>query len=173
MIISLDGVAPEIHPEAFVAPTAVLIGKVIVEKGASVWYGAVLRGDNEPIVVGEGSNVQENCVLHTDMGFPLTIGKNVTVGHLAMLHGCTIGDGALIGMSAVVLNGAVIGAGSLVGAKALVGERKQIPESVLVLGAPGKVARELGPEDRARLLEGAAHYTARGAHFVRTARQIG
>ncbi|WP_349262324.1 gamma carbonic anhydrase family protein [Geminicoccus sp.] len=172
MLYALGDEVPQVHPDAWVAPTAVLIGKVVVEKGATVWFGAVLRGDNETITVGEGSNVQENCVLHTDPGFPLTIGRNVTVGHLAMLHGCTIEDGALIGMAAVVLNGAMIGEGTLIGAKALVGEQKRIPGGSLVLGAPGKVVRELGDEDRSRMLRGAATYVERGQRFRREMRTV-
>ncbi|WP_027135708.1 gamma carbonic anhydrase family protein [Geminicoccus roseus] len=172
MLYALGDHVPQVHPEAWVAPSAVLIGKVVVEKGASVWFGAVLRGDNETITVGEGSNVQENCVLHTDPGYPLTIGKDVTVGHLAMLHGCTIGDGALIGMCAVVLNGAEVGAGTLVGAKALVGENKQMPGGSLVLGAPGKVARELGEADRERMRQGARVYVERAARFRQEMRAV-
>ncbi|HWL66982.1 MAG TPA: gamma carbonic anhydrase family protein [Geminicoccus sp.] len=173
MLYALGDDTPQVHPEAWVAPSAVLIGKVVVEKGASVWFGAVLRGDNEPITVGEGSNVQENCVLHTDPGYPLTIGRDVTVGHLAMLHGCTIGDGALIGMCAVVLNGAVVGAGTLVGAKALVGEHKQMPEGSLILGAPGKPVRTLTEADRARMRKGARFYVERSAEFRRQLRPLG
>ncbi len=172
MLYALGDHVPQVHPEAWVAPTAVLIGKVVVEKNASVWFGAVLRGDNETITVGEGSNVQENCVLHTDPGYPLTIGKDVTVGHLAMLHGCTIGDGALIGMCAVVLNGAEIGEGTLVGAKALVGENKSMPGGSLVLGAPGKVARELTQDDRDRMRQGARIYVERSAKFRQELRPV-
>ena len=173
MLYALGDDVPEIHPNAWIAPTAVLIGKVVVEKDATVWFGAVLRGDNEPIIVGEGSNVQENSVLHTDPGCPLTIGRGVTVGHLAMLHGCTIGDGALIGMQATVLNRAVIGAGTLIGAKALVAEGKQIPPSSLVLGAPGTVVRELGEADLLGLRQGAAHYIERGRTFRAGLRPLG
>lgn len=172
MLYALGDHVPQVHPEAWVAPTAVLVGKVVVEKGATVWFGAVLRGDNETITVGEGSNVQENCVLHTDPGFPLTIGKDVTVGHLAMLHGCTIEDGALIGMCAVVLNGARIGGGTLIGAKALVGENKQIPGGSLVLGAPGKVVRELDDADRQRMRQGAQVYVERGVRFRNELRPV-
>lgn len=166
MIYSLDGIAPEIHPTAWIAPTAVLIGRVIVGPRANIWFGAVLRGDNEPIVVGEGSNVQENSVLHTDMGYPLTIGANCTIGHKAMLHGCLIEDGSLIGMGATLLNGATIGAGSLVGACALVTEGKVIPPGSLVMGSPGKVVRELDEAARARLLKSAAGYQANAQRFA-------
>jgi carbonic anhydrase/acetyltransferase-like protein (isoleucine patch superfamily) len=165
MIYALGEHTPHVHPEAWVAPTAVLIGKVVVEKNATVWFGAVLRGDNEMITVGEGSNVQENCVLHTDPGYPLTIGREVTVGHLAMLHGCTIGDGSLIGMCAVILNGAVIGEGTLIGAKALVGEKKQIAGGNLIMGAPGRITRALEEGDLQRMRQGAQTYVERGRLF--------
>ena len=173
MIIELDGVAPQIHPSAWVAPTAVLIGRVIVGPRANIWFGAVARGDNEPIVIGEGSNVQENSVLHTDMGFPLTIGANCTIGHKAMLHGCTIDDGSLIGMGATLLNGAHIGAGSLVGACALVTEGKAIPPGSLVMGSPGKVVRELDEAARQRLLKSAEGYQANAARFAAGMKIIG
>lgn len=165
MIYALDGVAPQIAPSAWVADTAVLVGKVVVEAEASVWFGAVARGDNEEIRVGAGSNVQENAVLHTDMGYPLTIGANCTIGHKAMLHGCTIGDGTLIGMGATVLNGAKIGSGCLIGACALITEGKVIPDGSLVMGSPGKVVRELDPTARARLLASAAGYQANARRF--------
>ncbi|WP_374426268.1 gamma carbonic anhydrase family protein [Tabrizicola sp.] len=165
MIYALDGVAPQIAPSAWVADTAVLVGKVVVEDDASVWFGAVARGDNEEIRIGAGSNVQENCVLHTDMGYPLTIGANCTIGHKAMLHGCTIGDGTLIGMGATVLNGAKIGNGCLIGACALITEGKVIPDGSLVMGSPGKVVRELDPTARARLLASAAGYQANARRF--------
>lgn len=165
MIYSLDGVSPRIDPSAWIAPTAVLIGNVIVGPGANIWFGAVLRGDNEPITVGQGTNIQENSVLHTDMGFPLTIGADCTIGHMAMLHGCVIEDGSLIGMSATVLNGARIGRGSLVGAKALVTEGKDIPAGSLVMGAPAKVVRALDDAAKRRLLLSAAGYRANAERF--------
>lgn len=167
MIYELDGIRPQIDPTAWVAPTAVLIGNVIVEAGANIWFGAVLRGDNEAITVGAGSNVQENAVLHTDMGFPLTIGANCTIGHKAMLHGCTIEAGSLIGMGASLLNGAKIGAGSLVGACALVTEGKEIAPGSLVMGAPAKVVRELDAAAQARLLKSAEGYRANAARFAK------
>jgi carbonic anhydrase/acetyltransferase-like protein (isoleucine patch superfamily) len=167
MIYELDGIRPQIDPTAWVAPTAVLIGNVIVEAGANIWFGAVLRGDNEAITVGAGSNVQENAVLHTDMGFPLTIGANCTIGHKAMLHGCTIEAGSLIGMGATLLNGAKIGAGSLVGACALVTEGKEIAPGSLVMGAPAKVVRELEAAAQARLLKSAEGYRANAARFAK------
>ncbi len=156
----LDDHAPETPEDGdfWVAPDANVIGRVILHKGSSVWFGSTLRGDGEVIEVGPGSNIQENCVLHTDLGFPLTIGTNCTIGHKAMLHGCTIEDGALIGMGATVLNGAVIGAGSLIGAGALITEGKVIPPRSLVMGAPGKVVRELDDAAAAGLVASATHY---------------
>ena len=165
MIYALDGIAPEIAEDAWVAPGAHLMGKVVLEAGASVWFGAVLRGDNEEIRVGAGSNVQENVVCHTDMGFPLVIGANCTIGHKAMLHGCTIGEGSLIGMGATVLNGAKIGRGCLIGAGALVTEGKEIPDGSLVMGAPGKVVRMLDEAGQAALLRSAAGYRKNAARF--------
>ncbi len=165
MIYALDGIVPEIAEDAWVAPDANVIGKVVLETGANVWFGSTLRGDNEEIRVGRGSNIQENCVLHTDMGFPLTIGADCTIGHKAMLHGCTIGEGSLIGMGATVLNGAKIGKGCLIGANALITEGKEIPDGSLVMGAPGKVVRELDDGARARLLASAAHYRSNATRF--------
>ncbi|MGC8202421.1 gamma carbonic anhydrase family protein [Aliiroseovarius sp. PTFE2010] len=150
-------VLPE-NGDYWVAPGAHVIGKVVLEAATSVWFGSTLRGDNEVIHVGRGSNIQENCVLHTDMGFPLTIGENCTIGHKAMLHGCTIGDGALIGMGATILNGAVIGKNALIGAGALVTEGKEIPEGAVVMGAPGKVVKQMSPEQAARVAAGAQNY---------------
>lgn len=165
MIYALDGIRPQLHPDTWVAPDANLIGRVVLEAGASVWFGATLRGDNEEIRVGAGSNVQENAVLHTDMGFPLTIGANCTIGHKAMLHGCTIGDGTLIGMGAMLMNGSRIGRGCLIGAGALITEGKEIADGSLVMGAPGKVIRLLDAEARARLLRSAAGYQANMRRF--------
>ena len=142
-IYALDGVAPILPPEGnyWVAPDAVLVGKVKLDADASIWFGAVLRGDNELIHICEGSNVQDGCVLHTDMGFPMTVEPGCTIGHSAILHGCTIGENSLIGMGATVLNGARIGRNCLVGANALIAEGKIIPDNSLVLGAPGRVVR--------------------------------
>lgn len=165
MIYALDGLTPEIGPNAWIADTAVLIGRVVVEADASIWFGAVLRGDNEEIRVGQGSNVQENSVLHTDMGYPLTIGAQCTIGHKAMLHGCMIGDGSLIGMGATVLNGARIGRGCLIGAGALITEGKEIPDGSLVMGAPGRVVRVLDSEAQERLLMSARGYQANARRF--------
>jgi carbonic anhydrase/acetyltransferase-like protein (isoleucine patch superfamily) len=159
MKYTLDGVRIETAGEDYwIAPSAVVIGKVKLEVNASVWWNAVLRGDNELITIGENSNVQDGCVLHTDPGFPLTIGKDVTVGHLVMLHGCTIGDGSLIGIGSVILNGARIGRNCLIGAKALIGEGKEIPDNSVVLGAPGKVVKEVTPEQAERAARGTAKY---------------
>jgi carbonic anhydrase/acetyltransferase-like protein (isoleucine patch superfamily) len=151
MIYALDGVRPQLHADTWTAHDANLIGRVVLEAGASVWFGATLRGDNEEIRVGAGSNVQENAVLHTDMGFPLTIGANCTIGHKALLHGCTVGEGTLIGMGAMLMNGSRIGRGCLIGAGALITEGKEIPDGSLVMGAPGKVIRLLDAEAQARL----------------------
>ena len=140
-LYSFEGVTPQIDPNAWIAPDANIIGNVALAEAASVWFGATLRGDNEPIVVGQGSNVQEGCIFHTDPGFPLTIGANCTVGHGVILHGCTLGDLVLVGMGATVMNGAVIGAACLIGAGALVTEGTVIPPHSLVLGQPGKVVR--------------------------------
>ena len=165
-IYALDGVAPKL-PDGFcwIAPGAVLVGKVVLAENAGIWFGAVARGDNETISIGPGSNVQENAVLHTDMGYPLTIGANCTIGHKAMLHGCTIADGALIGMGATLLNGARIGPACLIGACALITEGKDIPEGSLVMGSPGKVIRQLDLAARARLLQSAHSYQANAARF--------
>ncbi|WP_323041634.1 gamma carbonic anhydrase family protein [Gemmobacter sp.] len=165
MIYALDGHAPDLHPDAWVAPGAHVMGKVVLEDGASIWFGATLRGDNEEIRIGRGSNVQENCVFHTDMGYPLTVGINCTIGHKAMLHGCTIGDGSLVGMGATILNGARIGKGCLIGAGALITEGKEIPDGSLVMGAPGKVVRVLDPEAQARLIKSAEGYQANARRF--------
>lgn len=140
-LFAFEGHAPEVDAEAWVAPGAHVIGKVTLAAGASIWFGAALRGDNERLTVGPGSNVQENCVFHTDPGFPLTIGENCTVGHGVILHGCTLEDAVLVGMGSVVMNGAVIGAGSLIGAGALVTEGTVVPPQSLVLGQPGRVVK--------------------------------
>lgn len=159
-VYRLGAAAPELPPggEYWIAPGAVVLGRVRLERNASVWFSAVLRGDNELIHVGENSNVQDGSVLHTDMGSPLTIGRNVTIGHQAMLHGCTIGDNTLIGIKATVLNGARIGRNCLIGAHALIPEGKEIPDGSLVMGAPGRVVRALeGPA--IQMLEASAwHY---------------
>jgi carbonic anhydrase/acetyltransferase-like protein (isoleucine patch superfamily) len=157
----------EIHAESWVAPNAVLVGKVKLEPGASVWFGAVLRGDNELIYIGENSNVQDGTVMHTDMGFPLNIGTGVTIGHNAMLHGCTVGDYSLIGINAVILNGAKIGKYCIIGANSLIGEGKEIPDGSLVMGSPGKVVRELTEQQKKMLEASAAHYVHNAQRYAR------
>ncbi|TVR98201.1 MAG: gamma carbonic anhydrase family protein [Rhodospirillales bacterium] len=166
MKYALDGVGVETEADDYwIAPTAVVIGRVILKRNASVWWHAVLRGDNEPIVIGENSNIQDNCVLHTDPGYPLTIGANVTVGHLAMLHGCIVGDGSLIGIGSVILNGARIGRNCIVGAKAVIPEGREIPDGSVVLGAPGKVVKSVTPEQTERSAEAARHYVHNWQRF--------
>lgn len=159
------GNAPQVHESAFVADSATLVGRVVLDELTSVWPGAVIRADSEPIVVGRGSNVQDCAVLHVDPGVPMTIGANVTVGHQAMLHGCTIGDGTLVGIKAVVLNGATIGRECLIGANALVPEGKAIPDRSLVVGSPGRVVRTLTDEDVARMKRAAEVYVANGERY--------
>ena len=159
-VYALGDSAPDLPGagDYWIAPNAVLIGRVVLRRNASVWFGATLRGDNEPIVVGENSNVQDGAVLHTDAGSALVLGANVTVGHMAMLHGCSIGDNSLIGIGAVVLNGARIGRNCLIGAKALIAEGKDIPDNSLVVGAPGRVLRQVSEAQAALLAESADHY---------------
>jgi carbonic anhydrase/acetyltransferase-like protein (isoleucine patch superfamily) len=164
-VYKLGESSPTIAPSAYVAPSATVIGKVVLAEGSSVWFGATLRGDNETISIGAGSNVQDGTVMHTDMGFPLRVGANVSIGHQAMLHGCTIGDGSLIGIQAIVLNAAVIGKGCLVAAGAVITERKVFADGTLILGAPAKVVRQLSAEERENLLKIAANYASRGAHY--------
>jgi carbonic anhydrase/acetyltransferase-like protein (isoleucine patch superfamily) len=159
MIYTLGDRAPEFRgDDYFIADGAVVIGSVVLEQNASVWFNAVIRGDNDLITIGENSNIQDGSVLHTDGGIPLTVGRNVTVGHKVMLHGCTIGDNSLIGINSVILNGAKIGKGCLIGANALIPEGKEIPDGSLVMGAPGKVVRELSPEQQKGLEMSAMHY---------------
>ena len=164
-IYQLGEHAPEIDASSYIADSANLIGKVTIEAKASVWDGVTIRGDNERITVGENSNVQEGTVMHTDMGYPLTLGKNVTVGHQAMLHGCTIGDGSLIGIGAVVLNGAKIGRNCLVGAGSLVTEGKEFPDGSMILGSPAKAVRQLSPEQIEGLRRSARGYQQNARRF--------
>lgn len=149
----------------FIAPNATLIGDVTLQENASVWFNCVLRGDADHIEIGAGSNIQDGSVLHVDPGFPLTVGANVTVGHKAMLHGCTIGDGSLVGINAVVLNGAKVGKGCLIGANALVTEGMEIPDGSLVLGSPGKIKSQLSAEQQQGLLRSAVHYVHNGQRY--------
>ncbi|MDF1610021.1 gamma carbonic anhydrase family protein [Hoeflea sp. YIM 152468] len=173
-IYSLDGKQP-LLPDGFyfVAESAQVIGRVVLGEGAGIWFGAVLRGDNELITVGEGSNIQENCVLHTDLGFPLTIGKGCTIGHSAILHGCTIGNNSLVGMGATVLNGAKIGENCLIGAGALVTEGKLIPDNSLVVGSPARVIRTLEADAVAMLTLSASHYVENARRFSKGLERIG
>jgi len=157
--------SPTVAPDAYVAPSASIIGNVLLAEHSSVWFAATLRGDNEAISIGAGSNVQDGAVMHTDPGFALTVGDHVSVGHQAMLHGCTVGEGSLIGIQSVVLNAAIIGRGCLVGAGAVITERKVFADGTLILGAPAKVVRDLTAEERENLLKVAANYAARGAYY--------
>jgi len=172
-IYQLDDRAPSLGEDVWVAPDAVVIGNVILERAVGIWFGAVLRGDNEPITLGEGSNVQEHSVLHTDHGFPLTVGPGCTIGHRAILHGCTISANCLIGMCAVVLNGAVIGENSLVGAGALVTEGKVFPPNSLIVGSPAKVVRDLTAEQIQRLRASATNYQDNARRFRDGLKQVG
>ncbi|MFA6153647.1 gamma carbonic anhydrase family protein [Mesorhizobium sp.] len=166
-LYAIDGKQPSFADAGsnWVAPDASLIGDVRVGRNAGFWFGAVIRGDNEPIIIGDDTNVQEHTVMHTDPGFPLTIGQGCTIGHRALLHGCTIGDNSLIGMGAIVLNGARIGRNSLVGAGALVTEGKDFPDNSLIVGSPAKVIRTLDDAAVAKLRGSAAHYVANGKRF--------
>jgi carbonic anhydrase/acetyltransferase-like protein (isoleucine patch superfamily) len=174
-IYALDGQAPKL-PESghyFIADTAAVIGKVRLRENASVWFGAVLRGDNEWIEVGEGSNIQDGSTCHTDEGFPLVIGADCTIGHNVVLHGCTIEDGALVGMGSIVMNGARIGRGSLVGAGAVITEGKQFPERSLIIGAPARAVRTLEPAQIEAMRGGAKFYVANGSRFKKGLKRLG
>jgi carbonic anhydrase/acetyltransferase-like protein (isoleucine patch superfamily) len=166
-IYELDGQAPELPASGnyFIAETATVIGKVRLLNSASVWFGAVLRGDNEWIEIGEGSNIQDNSTCHTDLGFPLTIGKNCTIGHNVILHGCTVEDGALIGMGSIVMNGAKIGRNSLVGAGSVITEGKQFPENSLIIGSPARVIRTLEPDQIEKAVRPAQDYQENGPRY--------
>lgn len=167
-LYSLDGISVErpADGQCWVAPNAVLVGRVKLETDSSVWFHAVLRGDNELITVGPRSNVQDGCVLHTDPGFPLTIGSDSTIGHMVMLHGCTIGARSLIGIGSIILNGAVIGDECVIGANALIAEGKVIPPRSLVMGSPGKIVRTLGDDDVAKFTGGARRYVANWKRYA-------
>ncbi len=173
-VYSLGNVRPELPAEGdyWIAPSASVIGNVILKKNASVWWGATLRGDNDPIVIGENSNIQDGSVLHTDVGSPLTLGANVTVGHMVMLHGCTIGDNSLVGIGSIILNGAKIGRNCLIGANCLITEGKEIPDNSLVMGAPGKVVRELSEAQTQVIVGGALHYVENWKRYVAELTQI-
>jgi carbonic anhydrase/acetyltransferase-like protein (isoleucine patch superfamily) len=171
-IYQLGDLVPDVHPTAYVAETATVIGRVKLEANTSIWSNVTIRGDNDQITIGENSNVQESAVLHTDPGYKLTLGRGVTVGHQAMLHGCTIGDGSLVGIQAVVLNNAKIGRNSLVGAGALVTEGKEFPDNALIIGSPAKVARILSDEEVANLQQPSASYVQRAQDFKATLKRI-
>jgi carbonic anhydrase/acetyltransferase-like protein (isoleucine patch superfamily) len=173
-LYTLDGIHPDLPADGqyYIAPSADIMGRIRLLRNASVWFGAVLRGDNEWIEIGENSNVQDGCVCHTDMGAPLTIGRDCTVGHKAVLHGCTIGDNSLIGIGAVVLNHARIGRNCLIGAGALIPEGKVIPDNSLVMGAPGKVVREIDAEGATRLTKSAENYVRKWQRFAAALKRV-
>lgn len=166
-LYALDGVAPQIDPDVgWIAPSAVLVGDIVVGAEAGIWFGVVARGDIERVTIGARTNVQENCVLHTDSGYPLDIGDNCTIGHGAIVHGCTIGDNTLIGMGATVLNGARIGRNCLIGANTLITEGKEIPDNSMVVGAPGKVVRTIDAEGVKALAASAERYVRNARRFA-------
>ncbi|GLS23821.1 gamma carbonic anhydrase family protein [Labrys miyagiensis] len=170
----LDDISPTVPADGryWVAPDAHVVGRVTLGEDANIWFAAVLRGDNEPMTVGARSNIQDGAVLHSDPGFPLTVGDDCTIGHSAILHGCTIGNGTLIGMGATVLNGAKIGEGSLVGANALVTEGKEFPPHSLIVGSPARALRTLGPGDIEKLLQSAAHYVSNSKRFAKGLKRV-
>lgn len=172
-LYELDGVAPRVAPTAWVADNAQVIGDVTIGAGASVWFGTTVRGDTDTITIGAGSNVQDGSVLHADLGAPLVIGENVTVGHQVMLHGCTIGDESLIGIGAIVLNGAKIGKNCLVGAGSLVTEGKAFPDGSMIIGSPARVVKSLSAEQIEGLRQSARHYTANAERFRQGLKKIG
>jgi carbonic anhydrase/acetyltransferase-like protein (isoleucine patch superfamily) len=157
----------------WIAPDAVVIGSVVLEPNASVWFGCIVRADNDVVTIGENSQLQDGCVLHVDPGFPVTIGRNVSVGHMAMLHGCTIGDGSLIGIKSVILNGAKVGRNCLIGASSLITEGKEIPDGSLVVGSPGKVVRALSTEEIRRINSASDHYVDKFKRYRATFRHDG
>jgi acetyltransferase-like isoleucine patch superfamily enzyme len=171
-IYQLGALIPNIHPDAYISPESTIIGNVTIGANSSVWPGVVIRGDNDAITIGTGTSVQDGTVLHADEGVPLTIGDNVTIGHQVMLHGCTIHNGALIGIQAVILNNAVIGENCLVGAGALVTEGKEFPAGSMIIGSPAKVARELSPENIARLKMSVSHYVEKVPVYKKDLKKI-
>ena len=171
-VYALGPHTPEIDPESWIAPNAVVIGQVKLAKNASIWWNCTVRGDTDRLIIGENSNIQDGSVLHTDEGVPMHIGRDVTVGHLVMLHGCTVGDNCLIGIGSVILNRAEIGANSIVGANSLVPEGKSYPERSLILGSPAKVVRPLTDEEVARLQHSAAHYVKNAQRYARDLAQV-
>ena len=171
-LYELDGVAPQVADGAWVADSAQVIGHVVLGENASIWFGAVLRGDNEALTIGRDTNVQDGSVLHSDMGSPLTLGEGVTIGHQVMLHGCTVGDNTLIGIQAVILNNARIGRNSIVGAGAVVTEGKEFPDNSLIIGAPAKVVRTLDEAAAAKLRQSAQHYVENARRYAKGLRKI-
>lgn len=167
MIYSLDGQEPHLEEGSFAAPDASIIGRVRLGKGASVWFQSVARGDNEWITIGENSNIQDLSMMHTDIGFPLTVGARVTVGHKVILHGCTISDEALVGMGSTIMNGAKVGKHSIIGAGSLIGEGKEIPDGVLAYGAPARVIRDLTADEIKLILTSAEHYAQNAARYLK------
>jgi carbonic anhydrase/acetyltransferase-like protein (isoleucine patch superfamily) len=174
-IYELDGVRPDLPEDGnyYLADNAVIIGRIRLKRNSSVWFGAVLRGDTEWIELGEGSNIQEGCTLHTDEGFPLTIGRNCTIGHNVILHGCTIADNTLIGMGAIILNGAKIGKNSLVGAGAVITEGKEFADNSLIVGAPARILRSIDDNNAARIKLSAEHYVSRSGQYANGLKRIG
>ncbi len=172
-IYELDGVSPTLGKDAYVADSAQVMGDVVLGEGVSLWFGVIARGDSEKITIGRGSNVQDGCVLHADAGKPLVIGENVSVGHMVMLHGCTVGDGSLIGIGAIVLNDVKIGKNCIVGANSLVTEGKEFPDGSMIMGSPAKLMRQLAPEQIAGVLGIAGHYRANGKRFNAGLKKIG
>jgi carbonic anhydrase/acetyltransferase-like protein (isoleucine patch superfamily) len=164
-VFALGEIAPRLDSSVYVAHNATVVGNIRIGANSSVWFGATLRGDNEVISIGDGSNVQDGAVLHTDPGFPMMIGNNVSIGHQAMMHGCTVGDGSLIGIQSVILNGAVIGKECLIGAGAIITERKSFADGCLIFGAPAKVVRQLTPQERDKLRDIAENYAERAVHY--------
>lgn len=171
-IYAIGNKSPRIDASAWVANNAIIIGDVTLARNVSIWWNAVLRGDNDPIIIGENSNIQDGSVLHTDIGVPMHIGANVTVGHMVMLHGCTIGEGSLVGIGAVVLNNAIIGRECLIGAKTLIPEGKVIPDRSLVVGSPGRLVRELTDSDVAGIRAGNHHYIEHLQHYREQLKRI-
>jgi carbonic anhydrase/acetyltransferase-like protein (isoleucine patch superfamily) len=171
-IYSLGSLTPQIDPQSWIAPNATVIGQVSLAKNVSIWWNSTLRGDTDKIIIGENSNIQDGSVLHTDPGLHLVIGRNVTVGHRVILHGCTIGDGSLIGMGATLLNRSVIGKNCLIGANTLIPEGKVIPDRSLVVGAPGRIIRQLTDDEVAKLARGALHYVENWQRYQRELTEI-
>lgn len=171
-VYALGDLAPDLHADTWIAPDANVIGRVVLEEGASVWFGATIRAEHEEVRIGAGSNIQDNCVLHVDPGYPLRVGRNCTIGHKVMLHGCSIGDNSLVGMGATILNGARIGRNCLVGAGALVTENREIPDNSVVMGAPGKVVRQVSDADAGRMASGARHYQDNMRRFRQDLKRI-